>query len=379
MQNVTETLSANIKRRRREMGLTQSALAHRLGYSEKAISKWERGNGTPPTVLLPTLASVLQTSVDALLNKTSGERFFLGIDGGGTKTDFALADADGRLLRRVTLGASNPNDVGFSTTEDILRRGILETCGARAMNSISVYAGLAGGTSRENLPRIRDFLLRFGFAEVKNGNDAQNAVAASLDGSDGVAVILGTGSIVYAKCGETLHRIGGYGYLFGDAGSGFAIGRDTILAAFQNEDGSGVSTRLLDAVQTQCESDTVLGRIDEFYRGGKRLIATYAPLAFQACREGDAVARSILKGNLGAVAQMIRGAATHLSDREVKVVLCGGLTAQKDLLLPLLREVLEEDEKIYLIEICERPIVWGALRLAGMPNRSDEKGGKSQC
>lgn len=374
MKNVTEILSHNIKRRRRELGMTQKQLAFHLGYSEKAISKWERGNGAPPTVILPKLANILQTGIDELMRAESGERYFLGIDGGGTKTEFALADDKGTLIRRVVLGASNPNDVGFSATEEILRRGISEVCGIYPKNAISVFAGLAGGTSRENLPRIHDFLTRFGFSKVQNGNDAQNAVAAGLGDGDGVSVIMGTGSVVYSKIGDQLHRIGGYGYLFGDAGSGFAIGRDTILAALQCEDGSGAKTCLLDSVKERCESKTVLEKIDDFYRGGKRLIATYAQLAFRACDEGDTVARRILETNLAAIAQQIRGAAKHLPSRSVKVVLSGGITAHREVLLPLLRDALAGDERIYELGICEHPIVWGALRLAGMPwNQTENK------
>lgn len=383
MSNVTEILARNIKRRRRELGLTQQQLAHLLGYSEKAVSKWERGNGAPPTVILPMLAALLQTGVDALLHEESGERYYLGIDGGGTKTEFALADGKGKVLRRVILGASNPNDVGFPATEEILRNGIMEVCGAYPKNAISVFAGLAGGTSKENLPRIHDYLVRFGFAKVQNGNDAQNAVAASLGDEDGISVIMGTGSVVYAKHGERLHRIGGYGYLFGDAGSGFAIGRDTILAAFQSEDGSGEETCLLDYVKEQSESDTVLAQIDEFYRGGKRLIATYAHLAFRACEEGDAVAKGILESNLGAIAQLIRGAAKQIPTQHVRVVLCGGLTAHRGLLLPLLQNALAGDGRSYELGICERPIVFGALRLAGMPQyqneNESENGGEQPC
>ena len=69
------------------------------------------------------------------------------------------------------------------------------------------------------MPKITEFLKSFNFAKAENHNDAQNAVSACLKDGDGVVVIMGTGSIAYAKKDKELFRIGGYGYLFGDEGS----------------------------------------------------------------------------------------------------------------------------------------------------------------
>jgi len=359
---VMETLAKNIKKRRKELGLSQRELAERLSYSEKAISKWERGTGCPPTVLLPELAKQLQTDPNHLLYDHSERRLFLGIDGGGTKTHFALADENGTLLRCVTLGTSNPSDIGVDKMKDVLRAGILEVCKNYNYKDISIYAGLSG-SSAEKDPIVYDFLSKFGFAKVANGNDAQNAVAACLKEKDGIAVVLGTGSIMYRQQKGKLHRIGGYGYLFVDPASGFAIGRDSILAALQYEDGSGAPTLVYDQVKAKLGDGTVVDNIDQFYMEGKRLLAQYAACAFRAYEQGDVVAREILEKNIRAIANLIRSAASPF-EGEVKISLCGGLTNEKAL-LPLLKEQLN-DEKRYCLSICDRPLFWGALRLAGL-------------
>ena len=59
-------VAENIKQKRKALKMTQGELAELLGYSPKAISKWESGTGTPPTVILPELARVLQTNVESL-------------------------------------------------------------------------------------------------------------------------------------------------------------------------------------------------------------------------------------------------------------------------------------------------------------------------
>ena len=368
MKETTKVIAENIKEHRNTLGITQLELGNRLGYSEKAISKWERGVGAPPTVILPELAKQLNTTIDGLFYERTGQIFFLGIDGGGTKTDFALADSNGTLIAHTTLGASNPNDVGFSRMSEVLRAGILEVCDGYSLNEIQMFAGLAG-FSDENASRISDFLSQFGFSSVKCGNDAQNAVAACFDDGDGVAVIMGTGSITYAKKGHALFRIGGYGYLFGDAGSGFAIGRDVVLAALQFEDGSGQPTVLYDYVKEMCGGKTVLENLDAFYRDGKRAIAKYAPLAVTAYSMGDNVAIDIMDKNIQAVLQMIKGASNKIDKKNIDVILCGGLVQKNSLICELIENALRSENKKYSVRICNRPLYWGALKLAGMTEK----------
>ncbi len=297
-------------------------------------------------------------------------KYYLGIDGGGTKTDFALADENGIILSRLVIRGCNPNDVGFKEALSVLTEGILYVTdkGKIPFEKISVFAGLAGCSSAENMPRISCFLDKFGFGKHKNHNDAQNAVAAGLGDSDGVSVIMGTGSIAYAKNKDELHRIGGYGYLFGDAGSGFAIGRDTILSALHQEDGMGAPTVIHEMVRSQCGGDTVLSKIDYFYEKGKKEIAQYAKIAFDAYLQGDKVAKDIIFKNLSAIADMIKTGSKKIDNDVINVSLMGGLTVRSDIIIPLLNSFLENDEKSYEISVCNDPPVMGALYLAGLKN-----------
>ena len=371
METLNATLSKNIKKRRKELGLTQAALAQLLGYSEKAVSKWESGKGLPPTAILPKLAKLLQTTPDGLLYATSAQQYYLGIDGGGTKTEFLLANTEGEILRRTVLGTSNPTDIGIAAMQEVLRTGIFEVCGEYPLESISVFAGIAGGTTGENAKKMKEFLSRFGFAAVGCGSDALNAISAGLGEKNGVTVIMGTGSVAFAKQSAEIFRIGGYGYLLGDAGSGFAIGRDAILAALQEEDGSGQKTALYDAVLQKCGGKTVLERLGDFYRGGKSLIAKYAPAVFAAYAAGDAVATRILESHVKEIAKLIMGAAKKINSDTVPVVICGGLTVDHALILPLLKQYLASDAHEYRLAVCDKPIAYGALYLAGMPRKED--------
>ena len=367
MRSTVDIFAENLKKRRKELGLTQKDLAYKIEYSEKSVSKWENGGGLPPTQLLPALASVLKTTIDELLCESGVIDYYLGIDGGGTKTEFALADSTGAVVKRIVLEGCNPVDIGIDECQRILASGIESVTEGISLSRISVFAGLAGGITGDNQRKINRFLKKYRFGRYDNGSDAQNAVYAGLKESDGVAVIIGTGAIVFARRDRELIRIGGYGYLFGDMGSGYSIGRDGIAAALSAEDGSGDATILLESVREKCGKPRVLDALSDFYTGGKRLIADYASTVFDAEARGDRVAREILETNFKQLARLIKTAVNKIYDgKRLPVTLVGGISKRESTVLGLLKDYLKEIEDKCTTQVCKLPVVNGALMLAGI-------------
>ena len=371
MKSVEELFSENLKKRRRSLKITQKSLADKLGYSEKAISKWESGKCMPPASVLPKLANILATDIDSLLYEESELLYYLGIDGGGTKTEFLLSDNSGKTVNRVVLGACNPNDIGFDNTVELLRQGISQVCEDIPRRFISVFAGIAGILTGDYQKLLLSFLEKQHFRKAACGSDAYCAVAASLGHSEGVTIIMGTGSIAFAQSGDKLIRAGGYGYLLGDGGSGFAIARDGIAASLACEDGSGPYTKIYDGIKKELGVKALVPCISKFYAGGKRYIAALAPCVFMACDAGDEVALNIIKNNMVSIANIIEGAAKSLTCKEnVKVMLCGGLTKRQDILLPPLKEALSRSNIKYNVGVCQKSMVEGALLLAGLEDNN---------
>lgn len=293
--------------------------------------------------------------------------YYLGIDGGGTKTVFALADERSNILRRVTLGPTNPVDIGIEAALSTLGEGISQVVQGMNPCEVSVFAGIAGGITGDNQTRIRAFLDALGFAGADNGSDAQNIVSAGLGREDGICTIMGTGSVTFVQHrGESI-RLGGYGYLFDEGGNGYTIGRDAILACLKAEEGSGETTVLRELLLQTINAPTVLNALSVFYDGGKKQVASYAPLVFEAYDRGDATAARILQKNMKCVAKSLCDAKNKMqATRAIQVVLAGGLTARADVLIPMIREQLQ-DGAAYDIRVLQQPPVTGALWLAGMP------------
>lgn len=362
MKDYTLIFSENLKLKRKEQGLTQKELAGVLGYTEKSISKWESGKAIAPSNVLPKLAVCLKCDIDSLFTEVCVPEFFLGIDGGGTKTAFLLCDKDGKAIGEATLGPCNPVDVGLTNALKTLERGIETVCKDIPRSKISVYAGIAGGITGENPKMVNMFLKGCGFLRYANGSDATNAVALALGNKNGTAIIMGTGIIAFTQLNGKLIRRGGYGYMFEEGGSSLTIGRDAIIAAIKHEETENEQTQITELIKQKLNCPSVKDQVSYFYEVGKRGIAELTPLVFEAYKNGDKVAGEIIKKNMKSVAELIES-APDVNEKVHNIVIVGGLTKQKEIILPMITKNLKCPQR-YKIETNNRPPVLGAVAIA---------------
>ena len=354
-------LAENLKKWRKKRGLSRRALAEKINYTDKAVEKWESGQSTPPLPVICQVADILDVRLEELIyDRRKTIRYFLGIDGGGTKTAFRLESADGVVLAESEGGASNPNDVGMQRCEEVLAAGMAEVTAGIDLREVAVYAGLAGGMSGDNAQRICRILssMKCGWADC--GSDVDNALELCLHGGDGVMVIAGTGSIAFAQNKGIRHRVGGWGYLLDGGGSGYDIGRDGLNAAFRALDGRGTATVLTELLEAQLHK-SLPQAVPDIYSGGKRFIAALAPLVFEAADCGDRTAQDILAQNGAYIAELIRRGVSHLDDPAAPVVICGGLAHREERLRPYIEPHLEGEHPL---SFNTRPIVTGAVMCA---------------
>ena len=274
------------------------------------------------------------------ISGTLPPHYLLGIDGGGTKTVFRLADESGKPLSTVYKGASNPNDIGMENTFSLLREGIYEACSGIPHGRITVFAGIAGGgLSGNNAEALHHFFEDFSFLAFENGSDIENLVALSSE-EKRVLVIMGTGFIVYAINGAEKKRISGWGQLFDEGGSGYTIGRDAISAVLSAGDGSGRETLLTALLEARIR-EPAERHLTEFYRGGKRYIAEFAPLVFQAAKQNDPIALAVLEKNARFAAEKINAALAVLhqpsEDGGIPVFFAGGISRESEMLFPMIK------------------------------------------
>lgn len=228
-------------------------------------------------------------------------RYFLGIDGGGTKTITAISDESGNILSLVKTGPSNFQSFGIQRAYKELRNGIeMAIKIAKIEKQEIVYGGFGiSGADREKdfdiiLSIITDILPDVPKVLV---NDTTIALRAGTEDMVGLALISGTGTncIGFNRRG-TMVRIGGLGPLTGDYGSGSDIAMAAYHAAFKYSDGRGKYTILYDMIKKHFLTDNIEDLIELTYYDSLdyHKLNTITPLVFEAAKKGDKIAKNIL-------------------------------------------------------------------------------------
>lgn len=353
----SEKLAYNIKKFRKIRGLTQTQLAEKLYMTAQNISKWELGVSAPDIEKLCAMAEIFEISADRLLglSENDSKKVMLAIDGGGTKTEFIMFTERAEILSRLVLSGSNPNSCGMDKTFEILKNGIEHMLEIN-MNIVAVYAGIAGSASGDNRKKILKFL-KNNYKNIKFEvqSDILNVIYSTGGYENCIAVICGTGSVVYAKCGDKLNRLGGWGYLLEETGSGYSIGRDVLRAVLSQNDGISERTQLSEIVEQRLNGN-IWDNIDTIYSSGKDFIASFSTAAFEAYKSGDAEAEKIINKNADGLAFFINRATEQFQCGN-KVIISGGVIQKNDIFKNALLSKLNSSFDIIIADV---PQIFGA-------------------
>lgn len=223
---------------------------------------------------------------------------FAGVDGGGTKTElFLLEGVSGEALL-LKGQASNPTTVGLETARarvvDLLEQGLAKLH-KTSPDMSGLCVALAGADRQEEAAAWQRALeARFPSSVVEVVNDALAALTAGTRGTSGVVLIAGTGSIAVGETNKgVVKRAGGYGYLLGDEGSGFAIGQAGLRAAIQSFEARGPHTSLWEQATRFYQVHHPQELIPKIYGSTSpvSLVAAFAPLVISESQRDEAAIR----------------------------------------------------------------------------------------
>ncbi|HYM68675.1 MAG TPA: BadF/BadG/BcrA/BcrD ATPase family protein [bacterium] len=248
--------------------------------------------------------------------------YFLGVDGGASSTICAVCSGDGVVLGIGHGGASN--HILAPGGRERARRAVgaaLETAlRAADLGPVEFRAaefgmtGINAGTDRARaFTEVVGEVLRAQTARVDN--DASIALAGALACGPGVMVIAGTGSVALGldPAGREA-RVGGWGYIFGDDGSAFAIGRAGVHAALHARDGSGPGTALVDRIPPAIGMDVDAIPM-AFYEGrlDRAQVARLSRVVTVAAAAGDGVARRLVERAAASLADLVAAVIRRLT------------------------------------------------------------------
>jgi N-acetylglucosamine kinase-like BadF-type ATPase len=291
-------------------------------------------------------------------------KVYAGFDGGGTRTSCVLCDPKGSVLGVGSGGPANYHNRGVDDALASLRASFDDALArsrvAKDRLRLEACFGLAGLDSPKDFAIMRRAIRSMTLApgrrrEYLVENDWRTAVTGAFIDSPGVVLIAGTGCVAAAQRDGEVVRVGGWGLIVDDRGSGYDIGRDALYAAMRDYDRRGPKTKLLRLTMSRLDVREPQGIIERVYieQMPPSEIASLSILVSEAARSGDAVATKILDSKARILGELVVSAASRLDmlDTRFGVFLNGGVfKAGPPLLVPLEETIRAAAPKAVIVE-----------------------------
>lgn len=287
----------------------------------------------------------------------------LGIEGGGTKTTWCLVDSQGNVLAQGQVGAGNVSLL----SDQNLKKLFLEIKKALPASPTQIGAGMAGVMRKADAQRVKR-LLKTVFPSIKKivvGEDSDSGFYAAHGARPGVLVIAGTGSNVLVSDGRRRVKVGGWGHIVSDGGSGWDIAQRGLRAAFTYYDEAGQADALgksfLKATQCKRLEDLAVWILEA--ERGKKDVASLAKVVFDQAKINNLVAKRCLEEAVSDLTCRVLWGVKRLKIKSCDVAWIGGLFEKQPIYGTLFRRKLAKCREFKRFFLCKMPGALGAARL----------------
>lgn len=300
---------------------------------------------------------------------------FIGIDGGGTSTQGALADMALEILSEAEVGATNYHNVGIEVAKERignLIKALLEQANMTFDQISGICMGGAGIDCEADKQVIEGIFKELGWhGPLVAVNDSVTALVGGNRSMEGAVIISGTGSIAFGSFNGKKARCGGWGQLIDDMGSGYHLGISTLKGIMEAYDQRRTPTKIWMPVATHLGIENQEDLIHFLYhpQTGKEKIAELAPFVIQLVHE-DLLASEIFKSGINGLIQLLDGLILQLqlgvnspSDVRLSLTLGGSLLTKSEIYRDAFKEaILVKYPNIDIHLPLEGPVA-GALRI----------------
>ena len=300
-------------------------------------------------------------------------KYLIGMDGGGTKTISVITDLSGNKLYECIGGPSNILTYDTDSVSKVifdLAQKCLVNIGANFSDIHMIMVGTAGAGRRNDAERLeKSFISLINskgilFDKIFVESDARIALEGAFSGRPGSILIAGTGSIMLGKDAEgNIHRVGGFGKILTDDGSGYSIGRQALNALAKEFDGRGDHTAITKLAGTNfniLSSDILITMI---YKENFD-IASIAPLVLNAADNKDNIALEILDKETDTLLLHISTMYRILNQQPMELSFAGGIIKSNNIFSRTLRDKISASlMNINLIEPDNPPEIGAILMI----------------
>lgn len=300
--------------------------------------------------------------------------YYLGIDGGGTCTSFIVATENGEIKAHYQTSTCHYQQVGFLGLITTLKNGIkeaLKQANITKNNLTSVFVALPGyGESLEAKEQMNSIIKGLFYPVIYGcGNDVLAAFAGSLGLEWGVNILAGTGSLAYGQYQKQEARSGGWGYLCGDEGSAYWIGRKLLEIFTKQCDGRMTKSLIYTLVKERLNLKYDFEIVEQItsWNGRRDKIAELATIVTLAAQNKDNNALNIYQLAAKELALQVKSVINCLEFKGLKTIpvsWSGGVFKSKNIIFsPLIKELKAVDSRCVLQEPLLNPTC-GAILLA---------------
>lgn len=274
------------------------------------------------------------------------ENFYIGIDSGGSRSRVLIADPDGNPIAKEEYHSIHYSMFGKEAVAQFLSNKISDSLKKNKLNlkgCKGICAGIAGARDKKVRKSIAKSIKRLlKFRKVIVETDSHIAYYGAFHGEEGIILINGTGSIIYGEIERKTYRIGGWGKILGDSGSGYSIGLDALRKITNEFD---LNTRKKSKLTRELNNkfginrDTILKKI---YQENFE-IQNLTPLVIKLAEEGDGMCRKIIKKSTQELTELILTFLKVYGKRNrVNLALIGSTLENKNLLSKQFRKYIRE-------------------------------------
>ncbi len=300
--------------------------------------------------------------------------YYLGVDGGGTKTRYILVDEDINVIKDIERSTIHIHQIGALNLKNELKSTldiILSESNINKSDIEHVFLGIPGyGESKSDKSTIDNIVGEvFKGINYTVGNDAVAGWAAGTGCKDGINIVSGTGSIAYGRNKEGREaRCGGWGPGIGDDGSAYWIALRVVNEYTKQKDGRKEKTVLLDIMERELNIKDYFEVVDIVFnrlKFARTEIASFAKIASVAAKEGCRVCNFIFEEAAYNLFLHIRSLSNTLSLKDGFILsYTGGVFKSGSLILDPLKAMLDEDNINCVIKEPEIEPWHGAVLMA---------------
>lgn len=296
--------------------------------------------------------------------------YYLGVDGGGSKTIAVVSDSKGQILGRGTSGCGNHQlklEVAERNITEAVEVALKQASLEKSDITFAVF-GLAGADREDDFRILIPMISKLGLKKSEIVCDTVIGLRAGTMQPYGVVLVCGSGTNCYGvnKSGESL-QVGGFGYTFGDFGGGYSLAEEVFRAVIRSWEGRGPQTKLTEATIRSLGFSSVESMFNAFLNDKRGIPHELAKLLFEVGSD-DEVALAILNKQ-GMELGLAAGAVIKrlfMEQDSFDVILIGSLLTRADnrYIIPILEKTVKSiAPKCTLRKLTMEPVT-GSILLA---------------